>query len=491
MNELIQSGHHPDADQLSAFVEQALPMHEREQMLAHLATCPKCRRTVELSLPDTDESPRIGAVSARKPWFASWNLLWAAAATACAVMAVFGFYIHTAATMRNKSTSTTQMAESQRPALPAPAGHPAAPLKPPVQQFQPRPARQSEDFKNEAKSTDALRTKEESRERDIASAPTAGRILMTEKSLAAAAPKAPTAPQLGSGMETGAARGHSEADANAMKSAPAMNQAEATNLPAPAAVQPGIAGGTVSGAAVALVPAQQANILLPSGLPVLSMATYEKQILAIDSRNTVYLSPDAGQHWITIRAQWKSRAVSATLVAYGSPRSSGRSPAENGIMGSFAGKDRPATATPGPSLTGTVTDMSGAAIAGASLEMSDGAGHFVRTVTTDAEGRYLVGGLVPGTYRIQAQAPGFTTQVLAAVPVSANQQNVMNVLLRVGAASETVTVDAESVSMDELQSVRKQKAKPAADKKSRLVFEIMTENGDHWTSPDGVTWKLK
>ena len=135
--------------------------------------------------------------------------------------------------------------------------------------------------------------------------------------------------------------------------------------------------------------------------------------------------------------------------------------------------------------------MSGAAIAGASLEMSDGSGHIVRKVTTDAEGRYLVDGLVPGTYRIQAQALGFTPQVLAAVPVLANEQNVTNFSLTVGAVSETVTVDAESVSMDELQSVRKQKAKAAADKQSTPIFEIMTENGDHWTSPDGVTWKRK
>ena len=29
MSEILQSGLHPDADQLSAFVERALPAHER------------------------------------------------------------------------------------------------------------------------------------------------------------------------------------------------------------------------------------------------------------------------------------------------------------------------------------------------------------------------------------------------------------------------------------------------------------------------------
>lgn len=150
-----------------------------------------------------------------------------------------------------------------------------------------------------------------------------------------------------------------------------------------------------------------------------------------------------------------------------------------------------AAAAPGPSLTGTVTDTSGAAIAGASLKIDDGAGHGVRTVTTNTDGRYLIDGLAPGTYRVQAEAPGFLTHVLASVPVSANQQNVTNISLRVGAETETVTVDAESVTMDEMQSVRKQKKKPAADKQSVPVFEILTENGDHWTSPDGMTWKRK
>ena len=51
MSDLTQFGQHPDADQLTAFVEHALPPHEREQTLAHLATCEHCRAVVALSLP--------------------------------------------------------------------------------------------------------------------------------------------------------------------------------------------------------------------------------------------------------------------------------------------------------------------------------------------------------------------------------------------------------------------------------------------------------
>ena len=57
MSELLQSGQHPDADQLSAFLEHALPAHEQEETLAHLAICPHCRSIVALSMPTADPLP--------------------------------------------------------------------------------------------------------------------------------------------------------------------------------------------------------------------------------------------------------------------------------------------------------------------------------------------------------------------------------------------------------------------------------------------------
>ncbi len=43
---------HPDADVLSAFVEQALPTAERQQVVLHLSECSHCREVVSLSLPE-------------------------------------------------------------------------------------------------------------------------------------------------------------------------------------------------------------------------------------------------------------------------------------------------------------------------------------------------------------------------------------------------------------------------------------------------------
>jgi len=67
MSEHFQTGQHPDADQLSAFVEHALPVHEHEWMLAHLAVCPDCRSVVAVSMPPEEEVPEAQPVQAPKP----------------------------------------------------------------------------------------------------------------------------------------------------------------------------------------------------------------------------------------------------------------------------------------------------------------------------------------------------------------------------------------------------------------------------------------
>ncbi|HZI57105.1 MAG TPA: hypothetical protein VFF39_10040, partial [Verrucomicrobiae bacterium] len=42
---------HPDADTITAFVEQSLPMAERQTVVAHLSVCEPCREVVSLSQP--------------------------------------------------------------------------------------------------------------------------------------------------------------------------------------------------------------------------------------------------------------------------------------------------------------------------------------------------------------------------------------------------------------------------------------------------------
>jgi hypothetical protein len=221
------------------------------------------------------------------------------------------------------------------------------------------------------------------------------------------------------------------------------------------------------------------------------MTTHDRQILAIDSQSAVFLSQDAGLHWISVSTPWKSRAVSASLVSYGAPPALRMGAGPISKESALALDQRKLLGTAGPVLTGTVTDVSGAVIRNATVEILDGGSHPLRTATTDRDGRYRMDGLPVGNYRLEADAPGFTRLELAAVVVSTSGPNVMNLSLQVGSASETVIVASSSSQIDELQTAPQSRAKSEPPKATIPVFEIVTENGDHWTSADGVAWKPK
>ena len=84
----FQPGIHPDADQLSVFVEGAASSHEHERMLAHLAECAECRKAVFVM--QTQEETQAPKPEAVKGWM--WRRLLPvalpAAALACAVIAL-------------------------------------------------------------------------------------------------------------------------------------------------------------------------------------------------------------------------------------------------------------------------------------------------------------------------------------------------------------------------------------------------------------------
>ena len=82
MNPIVQSGMHPDADSLTAFVEQLLPEAEREQIFAHMATCSRCREVVFLAQSAASEDqPQVAGSEAapsrqRGSWFKGWKWMW-------------------------------------------------------------------------------------------------------------------------------------------------------------------------------------------------------------------------------------------------------------------------------------------------------------------------------------------------------------------------------------------------------------------------------
>ncbi len=122
------AGSHPDADQMTAFLERSLGAQEREQVLDHLARCAVCREVVAVTLTSGPEEAARATRPAREfRWFEWQSLRWAAVAATfvIAVSLVFQTY------RQSPETYSTDMAQTKSVAAPpAPATTPAEAAKP-------------------------------------------------------------------------------------------------------------------------------------------------------------------------------------------------------------------------------------------------------------------------------------------------------------------------------------------------------------------------
>jgi hypothetical protein len=84
----FQLGMHPDADQLSVFVEGAATSRERERMLAHLAECAECRKAVFFMQPHEETQPATRTPVKGLIWGRLLPVGLPAAALACGLIAV-------------------------------------------------------------------------------------------------------------------------------------------------------------------------------------------------------------------------------------------------------------------------------------------------------------------------------------------------------------------------------------------------------------------
>jgi hypothetical protein len=219
------------------------------------------------------------------------------------------------------------------------------------------------------------------------------------------------------------------------------------------------------------------------------------QTVAIDTQNTLFFSDDGGKHWKAIPSQWRGRAVKIDLtpsaILFGRRSTSESStPLPSNLTvngGPILSQSQVAKST----LTGTITDATGAVIPDASIVIGNAITPNIRTVKTGRDGRYIVDDLAPGSYQVEAEAPGFNTQQIA-VTVAASQQNLTNIALTVGQAAESVIVDASAASL-KTSPLGKEKTSgpPNAGIQPPPLFEITTDTGEHWTSIDGQIWKHK
>ena len=97
------------------------------------------------------------------------------------------------------------------------------------------------------------------------------------------------------------------------------------------------------------------------------------------------------------------------------------------------------------SLTGYVTDPSGAAITGATVTITNLGTNFTQTVKTDGVGAYLLRPLPLGTYSLTIDATGFVHYSQKGIELTANLSATQDVRLKVGAGQgETVSVTADA-----------------------------------------------
>ena len=100
------------------------------------------------------------------------------------------------------------------------------------------------------------------------------------------------------------------------------------------------------------------------------------------------------------------------------------------------------------SIIGTVTDPSGAPIAGAKVEARNVATQVARSITTNATGDFEAASLMPGNYNVTAQTSGFETKVVQNVTLTEGARLRINVQLKVGQVSTMVSVMATPVPME-------------------------------------------
>lgn len=100
-------------------------------------------------------------------------------------------------------------------------------------------------------------------------------------------------------------------------------------------------------------------------------------------------------------------------------------------------------------LSGTVTDQTGAVVAGATVTARGVGTGITRTVSSGSDGGFQILSLPPGDYEVTAEAPNFKKSVVSGVKLTVGQSASLGIKLEVGDASATVNVSGDDVELVE------------------------------------------
>ncbi len=93
-------------------------------------------------------------------------------------------------------------------------------------------------------------------------------------------------------------------------------------------------------------------------------------------------------------------------------------------------------------IRGTITDPSGAAVAGATVTITNLETNLSRKLTTNATGGYSFDLIPPGTYKVEIEAKGFRKDVVQRVQAMVGSISEVSQALKVGEIQETVVVES-------------------------------------------------
>jgi outer membrane receptor protein involved in Fe transport len=128
----------------------------------------------------------------------------------------------------------------------------------------------------------------------------------------------------------------------------------------------------------------------------------------------------------------------------------------------------------GATLSGTVTDQSGAAIPNAQVSIKNTATGVARNVTTNDDGIYTAPNLLPGSYEVTVSSSGLATQIRTGITLTVGAAQSLDFKMHVGAVAERAEV-TEEAPVVELQS-----SEISSVVNSTTVRELPL-NGRSWT----------
>ncbi|MBI4478024.1 MAG: carboxypeptidase regulatory-like domain-containing protein [Acidobacteria bacterium] len=138
-------------------------------------------------------------------------------------------------------------------------------------------------------------------------------------------------------------------------------------------------------------------------------------------------------------------------------------------------------------ILGRVLDQQDAVVPGATLVITNEKTNVSAEAVTEADGAYTVPFLIPGTYRIEVELPGFKKFARTGVTVAIGQRVAVDIRLEVGTVAEMIVVTADASLLDTasgtLGQVIDQTRVEAMPLNGRMIFMLNRLAG-------GVIWQV-